>query len=258
MLHGMTSHGDAWRPIVGRLSAPARCLCPDLRGHGRSDWTSEGYWLSDYAADLVALVDALGATEVDLVGHSLGARIAMVLAPLLAGRVRSVVLSDTGPEVSRTGAQQALAINASAKSVAGFSNGDKLRAFLREQQPTWGDEAIEVRAERLYRRNWAGMLVNRGDPEVTWLLGRAGLKEVDDMWRGLHEITAPTLILKGIKSFLLDDDLASRMQHALACGAVVELDLSHQMAYEDPAAVAAVIDPFLASPAAFVQAHAAI
>jgi pimeloyl-ACP methyl ester carboxylesterase len=68
MLHGMTSHGDAWRPIVGRLSAPTRCVCPDLRGHGQSDWTSEGYWLADYAADLVALV---GRREVAVIHPSL-------------------------------------------------------------------------------------------------------------------------------------------------------------------------------------------
>lgn len=253
MLHGMTSHGDAWRPVIAQLEHPVRYVCLDLRGHGFSDWTRDGYWLRDYAGDVLALVEALDLERVDLVGHSLGARVAMVLAPRLGARLRSLVLSDTGPEVSRAGAKQALAINASAKSVPGFSTDEKLRSFLMEEQPTWAEVSIDVRARTLYRRNWAGMLVNRGDPEVTWLLGRAGLEEVDDMWAGLRALSAPTLILHARKSFLLDDDLSARMVEAIGEAKVVTLDLSHQLAYEDPVAVAAVLEPFLRSPAELVH-----
>jgi len=252
LLHGMTAHADSWRPLVSRLAVPGRVVCPDLRGHGLSDWSRDGYWLRDYAADVLTLVDELGLDELHLVGHSLGARVSMVLAPLLGDRLASLVLSDTGPEVSRTAAQQALAVNASASGPAGFRDLDRLRAFLREQQPDWTEEAIEVRAHRLYRQNWAGMLVNRGDPEVTWLLGRAGLAEVADMWDGLHRTTAPTLILKATRSFLLDDELTARMADALRQVAVARLDLGHYLPYEDPDAIAALLDRFLTNPGAVV------
>src|SRR5438105_4718876 len=100
MLHGMTSHGDAWRPVIAGLTAVGRVICPDLRGHGLSDWTTEGYWLSDYADDVIGLLDALAVDEVELVGQSLGARVSMVLAGRLGRRLKTMTLCDTGPEVA--------------------------------------------------------------------------------------------------------------------------------------------------------------
>lgn len=251
MLHGLTAHADAWRSVIRRTETAQRVVCPDFRGHGFSEWTREGYWLNDYARDILALVDELGIRQVDLFGHSLGARVAMVLAPMLGDRLRSLVLSDTGPEVSRTAAQQALSINSSAKSVPGFKNLDKLKEFLREQQPDWTDEAIEIRAATLYRPNWVDMLVNRGDPETTWILGRAGLREVPDMWNGLSSITAPVLILWATRSFLLDEDLLARMVAAADRAAVAKFDLGHYLPYEDPDGVTAVLDSFLADPGSY-------
>lgn len=255
MLHGMTGHCEMWRDVVARLEHVNRVVCPDFRGHGMSDWTRDGYWLADYAGDVLALVDELGLDQVDLVGHSLGARVSMVLAPMLGDRLRSFLISDTGPEVSRSAAQQALATNSSTKSVAGFRDLDKLKAFLREQGSDWSDIAIDVRAARLYRRNYADMLVNRGDPEVTWLLGRAGLKEVDDMWAGLKAVTAPVLLLRADKSFLLDDEIMERMEAAIGRCAVARLPTGHYLPYEDVEGVARVFDGFFADPAGAVAAN---
>ncbi|MGE3329188.1 MAG: alpha/beta fold hydrolase, partial [Acidimicrobiia bacterium] len=253
LLHGMTSHGDSWRPVISRMVHTERVICPDFRGHGFSDWTRDGYWLKDYATDVLALIDRLDLTEVDLLGHSLGARVSMVLAPMLGDRLRSWIISDTGPEVSRAAAQQALSINASAKSVPGFRDIEKLKDFLRSEQPLWVEEAIELRAQKLYRENWVGMLVNRGDTEVTWLLGRPGLVEKDDMWAGLRNTNVPTLILKANNSFLLDDELTSRMLEALARGAARRFDVGHYLPYEDPDGVTAAIDEFFHEPAATVS-----
>lgn len=248
MLHGMTAHNDSWRPMIARMTTPGRVICPDFRGHGFSEWSRDGYWLADYVDDTVALLDLLDIDQVHIVGHSLGARVSMVLAHTLGARTQSLVLSDTGPEVSRDAAKKALSINASTKSVAGHSSYEKLVAFLWEQQPNWTSEAIETRASTLYRKNWADMYVNRGDTEVTWLLGRAGLKEVDDMWNALAHITAPTLILQATQSFLLDDEIAGRMTAALPNSGVASFDLGHYLPYEDPDGVASILDKFLTEP----------
>lgn len=253
MLHGMTAHNDSWRPMVARMKNPGRVICPDFRGHGFSDWSRDGYWLSDYVGDTIALLDHVGVSDVHIVGHSLGARVSMVLAHKLGERTKSLVLSDTGPEVSRDAAQKALSINASTKSKPGHSSYEKLVEFLWEQQPNWTEEAIIIRAATLYRKNWADMYVNRGDSEVTWLLGRAGLKEVDDMWNALGAITAPTLILQATQSFLLDDEIAGRMTAALANSGIASFDLGHYLPYEDPDAVADILDRFLEDPEALLN-----
>ncbi|OAA27437.1 putative hydrolase or acyltransferase of alpha/beta superfamily [Frankia sp. EI5c] len=245
MLHGLGAHGDAWRPVVTALGAVDRALCPDHRGHGRSDWSRDGYWLRDYAADARGLLDELGVERVDVVGHSLGARVAMVLAPLLGERLASLVLLDTGPEVSRAAALQARA-QGSAKQAAGFASEEKLLAALLAEHPDFAEEQLRIRARSLYRRNWAGLLVPRGDPEVYWLLGRAGLSEVDAMWAGLRAVTAPALVLRATKSFLLDPEQGRQMARSLPNGHYEELDLGHFMHYEDPGWIARTLDRFLA------------
>ena len=49
-----------------------RCVAYDRRGHGRSDWTWDGYDCDTLADDLAALLDHLGIREATLVGHSAG------------------------------------------------------------------------------------------------------------------------------------------------------------------------------------------
>ncbi|GAA1866891.1 alpha/beta fold hydrolase [Pseudonocardia ailaonensis] len=246
MLHGMGAHGDAWRPVLRDLQGVDRVLCPDHRGHGRSDWSRDGYWLRDYAADARGLLDELGIGEVGVVGHSLGARVAMVLAPQLDGRLTSLALLDTGPEVSRAAAQQALAQGTAKQTTPGYGSEEKLTAALRAEHPDFADEQIDIRARLLYRLNWADKLVLRGDPEVYWLLGRAGLAEVDDMWAGLRATKAPALVLRATKSFLLDAELGGRMVEALPQGRYTELELGHFMHYEDPALIARTLNAFRA------------
>lgn len=245
MLHGMSSHGDAWRPVIAAMSAPDRAICPDLRGHGQSQWTTAGYRLADYAHDITGIIDALGLGTIDLIGQSIGARVAMVLGARLGPRLRTMILLDTGPEVSRTAAGQARSVFLSSKSQTAFNDHDELKAFLRKQQPEWAEVSIEVRAARLYRRNWAGKLVNRGDPDVGWLLGRAGLHERDDMWQGLRDTPASVAIIRGQRSYLLDDDLARRMRDTTTDATYLQLPYGHYIPYEAPQALATTIDHFL-------------
>ena len=232
-LHGMSSHGDSWRQVVDQLSTFDRVVCPDFRGHGLSDWTQDGYWLSDYATDTVGVVDALGIDRFSLIGHSLGARVAMVLGTRLVGRLNCVVLSDTGPEVSREGALKALAISSETSQSNGFRDEAALRSFLEKENAGYSAEAIETRATKLYRKNWAGRWVHRGDPEVTWLLGKAGLK-VGDMWNGLKAYECPALLIHCAQSFLLDEDLVARMSAACPLLSVVTLDADHMVLYKNP------------------------
>ena len=51
--------------------ARGRFVLPDLRGHGYSDWTRDGYWLAQHAHDLSGLCERLPDTEIDLVAPSL-------------------------------------------------------------------------------------------------------------------------------------------------------------------------------------------
>jgi pimeloyl-ACP methyl ester carboxylesterase len=94
LVHGLGVTGAVWVPFALPLAPRYAALAPDLRGHGASDEPATGYAPADYARDLIGLHDAvrLGATPV--VGHSLGALVALALADLRPDLVTALVLVD--------------------------------------------------------------------------------------------------------------------------------------------------------------------
>src|SRR5437879_8902779 len=84
LLHGLGVGGSVWQAFARRLLPHLAAVAPDLRGHGQSDAPPHGYMPIDYANDLVELMDSEGwlKTPLPVVGHSLGALVALTLAEL--------------------------------------------------------------------------------------------------------------------------------------------------------------------------------
>jgi pimeloyl-ACP methyl ester carboxylesterase len=98
LVHGYTGNQSDWNPVVDRLSQRRRVITYDHRGHGASGHSSDtaSYSFDVLVADLECLVDELGLTNFDLLGHSMGGVIAMRFAIAHPERLRSLVLMDTG------------------------------------------------------------------------------------------------------------------------------------------------------------------
>lgn len=98
MLHGLANGNMAswYSAIASPLSASRQVLLYDQRGHGGSSLAASGYDLDRQADDLQAVLDHYhcGQGPVDLVGHSMGALIALHYALRHPGRVRRLVLVD--------------------------------------------------------------------------------------------------------------------------------------------------------------------
>jgi len=98
-LHGLTSTHHTW----GRLAAdlPRRnIIAPDLRGRGRSMAMGGPYGLPNHARDVTGLIDEMNLSGIVLVGHSMGAFIAPMVARRARERVTRCVLLDGGPPVA--------------------------------------------------------------------------------------------------------------------------------------------------------------
>ena len=91
LLHGWPQHWYAWRKLIPLLAGSWRLICPDLRGFGWTDAPASGYRTADLAADLVALLDALGLDRADVIGHSEGGRAGFHLCLGHPERVRRLV-----------------------------------------------------------------------------------------------------------------------------------------------------------------------
>ncbi len=83
--------------MVERLVSDFRCVTPDLRGFGRSQLPASSFTLSDHADDVVFLIEALGLERYVLVGHSMGAKIALLVASRRPTGLQSIVLVAPSP-----------------------------------------------------------------------------------------------------------------------------------------------------------------
>jgi pimeloyl-ACP methyl ester carboxylesterase len=95
LLHGLGVGGTVWQAFARRLLPHLAAVAPDLRGHGQSEAPPDGYLPADYAADLIDLIPE----RTPVVGHSLGALVAVALADLQPDRVSWLALID--PPVDR-------------------------------------------------------------------------------------------------------------------------------------------------------------
>jgi pimeloyl-ACP methyl ester carboxylesterase len=96
LLHGLTDSHLTWSQIAPDLGRTRRVLALDLPGHGLSDRPDVGYELAWYARIVDRWMESLGLDHVDIVGHSLGGGIALMLLRICRPRIRRLVLAAPG------------------------------------------------------------------------------------------------------------------------------------------------------------------
>ncbi|UOQ73068.1 alpha/beta fold hydrolase [Hymenobacter cellulosilyticus] len=96
-LHYWAGSGREWQLVLDELSPDFHCLAPDLRGFGQAPAPTLGYAVEDYAADVLALIERRGLTNFVLVGHSMGAKMAMFVASEQPPGLRGLVLLAPSP-----------------------------------------------------------------------------------------------------------------------------------------------------------------
>jgi 3-oxoadipate enol-lactonase len=94
LIHGLGSSGDDWAFQREDFAREHRLTLPDLRGSGRSAKPPGPYSIAQFAADLWALLDALGIEFTSILGFSLGGAVALEMALLRPARVRRLVLCN--------------------------------------------------------------------------------------------------------------------------------------------------------------------
>jgi pimeloyl-ACP methyl ester carboxylesterase len=79
-LHYWGGSSRTWDDVIAALPADYRTIAPDLRGWGESDAPAAGYALADFADDAQNMLAAMNVHRYVLVGHSMGGKIAQLLA----------------------------------------------------------------------------------------------------------------------------------------------------------------------------------
>ncbi len=92
LLHGWPEFWLTWEPVMSRLADRYLLIAPDLRGFGDSDKPDGPWGAADHAADLLALLDALGIGRVGVVGHDVGGGAMLPLARAAPARLAAMFL----------------------------------------------------------------------------------------------------------------------------------------------------------------------
>jgi pimeloyl-ACP methyl ester carboxylesterase len=244
LIHGYTSNGRGWVPPLPYLDPSRRYLIPDLRGHGQSSKPDCCYDRTTFAYDLRLLLDALHVAQADVVGTSLGSLVAQAFAENWPERTRRLVLqSSTGGPLAACEAEPA------GEAVGEFRNAIlALRDPIDPDSPfmiAWYTSTVPVDAELLRRQRRDAAAI----PASVWLAILDQGLNLRDLQADLQRIRAPTLLIWGGKDNLFGARDRCSLRKALPKAEVSLFeDLGHNAYWEDPPAVAAVINRFLAAP----------
>ena len=103
LLHGGRDHCRNWDWTAAALREDWHIIAPDLRGHGDSQWSTDGsYTMPGYVYDLVQLIHQQKLAPVTIIAHSLGGNITLRYAGIYPETVaRLVVIEGLGPGPAR-------------------------------------------------------------------------------------------------------------------------------------------------------------
>jgi 3-oxoadipate enol-lactonase len=99
LILGLGADVSEYTALIDQLAARSRVIAFDNRGAGRTDKPDAPYSIELMAADALGVMDALGVTRADVLGISLGGRIALELALGHPERVERLILVSTSARV---------------------------------------------------------------------------------------------------------------------------------------------------------------
>lgn len=238
ILHGLFGSRDNWHTVARRLQGKRRVITADLRNHGRSPH-SELFTFPAMASDVVELLSSLKISKADLLGHSLGGKVAMELTLERPDLVRGLVAADIAPKrylphhVDLKDAMLALDLSAVA------SRRDAEREL----------------ASRVPNRSVQLFLLKNLIPDEAggyrWQLNLEGIaasfEETGTPIAGDRSFDGPTLFLRGERSDYVDPRADEPLIHSLFPRARIETieGATHWLHADRPDAVVEAVDRFL-------------
>ncbi len=236
LLHGGGANASWWDHLAPRWATDHCVVALDFRGHGDSDHPEE-HVTGAFQDDLEALLDRLGTAHVVLVGHSMGAHVALDHASRHS-ETRGLVLVDPSrgaAKRSRRRARLALRFKRS------YATRDDAISRFRFLPPS--EHATEALRESIARASV------REEED-----GRFGYK-FDPAWFGLpprtppdfEKVACPTLVVRGGESALLSEAGARELVSMLPDARLCEIaSAGHHVLLDRPDALADAVSGFLA------------
>jgi pimeloyl-ACP methyl ester carboxylesterase len=212
-LPGLTRNSRDFGSLATHLAQRYKVLTPDLRGRGRSarDPQWRNYQPMTYVDDIWTLLAALGETRVAIIGTSLGALMAMVMAATRPAAIAGLVLNDAGPEVDPIGLARIAQYVGKQTPVRNWADAIvQTRATYGAALPGLSDAEWEAHTRNAYREDATGQPVPDMDPMIGEAMRASGAPA--DLWPVFAALQhMPTLVIRGALSDILSAATVARM-----------------------------------------------
>ncbi len=256
LLHGWMDMSATFQFVVDHFQKDWNIVAPDWAGFGLSEGRDGTYYLTDYLADLDAMLERISPDQpVKILAHSMGANVSTIYAGVRPQRVSHIVnMEGLGPVPG-------LVINAASMM-------SKWLKAQREPEIHPGYQSVQHFAERLVKandqlsmskalflakeftqKNHSGSYELRAEPSVRATLPLYPHREqILEFWGG---VTAKTLFILGTASFVTraiekyPGELRSRIEAVAGYEEVVLEGATHNMQHEQPQLIAATVEHFL-------------
>ena len=242
ILHGAgNSISRTWDHVAGALADHFRVIVPDLRGNGESSWASEYSWqlLLD---DVLKLMDALGVRQTILCGHSMGGRLAYMLASQYPERVSRLVIVESNPLDPK--------VQTDDPPVEIYGTIEEAVAQAYERQPYADKDTLRHEVQHGLKQLEDGRWTWRMDPDLVRAIRRGQLNPGTKLeWPALAQIRCSTVLIYGAHSLGKMGTIVTDMAQAIPNCQLIEIpDASHDLPNENPTSFIRALRDFLIEP----------
>lgn len=233
-VHGVGLNADVWAPQMAAFGTAQRAIAYDMWGHGGSDLPSESAGLADYVGQLHGLLEALEIEQISVVGHSMGALVAIGFALAHPERVRRLVALNAVYDRAPESRAAALARAEALEREGGAATTDQALA-------RWFGVGSQS-AEREQVRRWLESVDPKGYARAYRVFATS-----DDAFTGrLGDLAMPALFATGEYDPHSTPEMSRLMAMQAPRGAVQVLaGERHMAAFVSPAKVNAMVAEFL-------------
>jgi aminoacrylate hydrolase len=202
--------GEVWKIYqVPEFSKDHEVIIHDYRGTGRSGKPSTDYTTKMFCDDVVALMDHLNVEDAIVVGHSMGGRVAQLLALDHPDKVQKLILASTGSHFPKT---KGLPLKICKEMIEwGYEKYERNHSIL----VGFTDEFVKAHPERVERYLQVRM---QNLCPVEFYLRHLIARQSHDTSGRLKEIRQPTLILVGED----DRNITSEINHRMSSDILAE------------------------------------
>ncbi len=234
MLHGYTDSWFSFSPVLPLLDNKYRVYILDQRGHGDSDRPVGGYAMQQFAADVVAFMDAMNLKQATVVGHSMGSIVAQHVASQAPERVSKLVLVASATSVRNNAVRELQreieALNDTAPVPETFARDFQVSTIF---HPVPSDflQAVVKESLKLPARVWREVMAEMLAPDAS---------------AELKKIKTPTLILWGDKESIFPRSEQDLLTSALRNSVLkVYPETGHALHWERPERFAKDLQEFI-------------